>query len=85
MLADLDATAYADLVRRGDASPRELVDAAIARIERDNAELGPVIVPLYDRARATADAAPHGPFRRRADPRRATSSRTSRARRTPRA
>ena len=62
-LSDLDATATAELVRRGDATPLELADAAIARIERHNAELGAVIVPLYDQARAAANDAPHGPFR----------------------
>lgn len=62
-LSDLDATAQAELVRRGEASPRELVDAAIARIERHNPELGAVIIPLFEQARATADDAPHGPFR----------------------
>ena len=62
-LADLDATAQADLVRTGHASPRDLVDAAIARIEAHNADVGAVIIPLFEDARATADAAPHGPFR----------------------
>jgi amidase len=63
MLASLDATACAALVKSGDASPLELVDAAIARIERHNAELGAVIVPLYEEARAQAADPPHGPFR----------------------
>jgi amidase len=62
-LSDLDATAQADLVRSGQASPRELVDAAIARIERDNPALGAVIIPLFDEARASADRALNGPFR----------------------
>jgi amidase len=62
-LADLDATAQAELVRSGAATPRELVDAAIARIEKHDAALGAVVVPLFDEARATCDAAPHGPFR----------------------
>jgi len=62
-VSDLDATAAAALVRSGQASAGELVDQAIARIERHNAELGAVIVPLYDAARRAA-AAPHdGPFR----------------------
>jgi Asp-tRNA(Asn)/Glu-tRNA(Gln) amidotransferase A subunit family amidase len=39
-VSDLDATATAALVRTGQVSPRELVDGAIARIERHNAELG---------------------------------------------
>ncbi len=62
-LSELDATACAELVKSGDASAGELVDAAIARIERSNTELGAVIVPLYDEARAAAKAAPPGPFR----------------------
>ncbi len=62
-LADLDATATAELVRSGEVSPRELVDAAIARTERHNTELGAVIVPLFDAARAAAGAARPGPFR----------------------
>jgi len=36
-VSDLDATAAAELVRTGKASPRELVDLAIARIEQHNA------------------------------------------------
>jgi amidase len=62
-LSDLDATAQADLVRRGVATPRELVDAAIARIERDNPGLGAVVHPMFAQARAAADGAPPGPFR----------------------
>jgi amidase len=62
-LSDLDATATAELVRSGRASPRELVDAAIARIERHNAELGPVIIPLYGSARRAADRATAAPSR----------------------
>jgi amidase len=63
LLSSLDATAHADLVKSGQASPRELVDIAIARIERYNDELGAVIVPLYEEARAAAADPPHGPFR----------------------
>ena len=48
---------------RGQVSPRELVDAAIARIERDNPELGAVIIPLFERGARDRRAAPHGPFR----------------------
>lgn len=62
-VSDLDATACAELVRSGQASPRELVDLAIARIEKHNADLGAVIVPLYDQARADAENPPQGPFR----------------------
>ena len=61
----LDATAQADLVRRGEATPLELVDAAIARIERLDPQLGAVITRQFERARAWAAAPdlPAGPFR----------------------
>jgi amidase len=59
---DLDATAQAELVRNGTASSAELVDHAIDRIERYNSELGAVIVPLFDRARAEAKNPTPGPF-----------------------
>ena len=61
----LDATAQADLVRRGELTPLELVDAAIARIERLDSELGAVITRQFERARAWAAAPglPEGPFR----------------------
>ncbi len=61
----LDATAQADLVRRRQASPAELVAAAIERIERVNPRLNAVITPLFEQARAAAAAASlaDGPFR----------------------
>ncbi|MBM4266015.1 MAG: amidase [Deltaproteobacteria bacterium] len=63
-LASLDAVAQADLVRSKKASPLELVDAAIARIERTNPELGAVIHELFEAARTQASGAlPDGPFR----------------------
>src|SRR5262249_50105829 len=62
-VSDLDATAQAELVRKGGVSPRELVDLAIARIEKHNAGLGAVIIPLFEQARAAAQNPPHGPFR----------------------
>jgi amidase len=62
-LARLDATAQADLVRTGEASPAELVDAAIARIEAVDPQLNAVIHPQFDRAREVAADPPDGPFR----------------------
>jgi amidase len=59
--AHLDATAQAELVRTGEVSPRELVEAAVERIEAMNGELNAVIHPLFDKALA-ADPA-DGPFR----------------------
>ena len=63
-LASLDATDQAELVRRGEAKPLELVEAAIERIDRCNATLNAVIHPLYDKARAAAAGPklPPGPF-----------------------
>ncbi len=63
-LALLDATAQAELVRRGEATPGELVEAAIARIERINPQINAVIHPLFAKARAAAAGPlPDGPFR----------------------
>jgi amidase len=60
----LDATAQADLVRTGEVSPKELVEAAIARIEAVNPELDAVIRTRFDEARtAAAGELPNGPFR----------------------
>src|SRR6266516_4121188 len=64
-LAFLDATAQAQLVRDGEVTPKELVEAAIERIERVNPELNAVIHPLFDKARDAASSPdlPDGPFR----------------------
>jgi amidase len=63
-LAALDAVAQAELVRTGQASPAELVDAAIARIEAIDPQLNAVIHPRFDRARAeAAGGLPDGPLR----------------------
>jgi len=61
----LDAVAQADLVRRGEVKPLELVQAAIARIERLDPELGAVITRRFDRALAEAASSdlPNGPLR----------------------
>jgi amidase len=60
----LDATAQAELVRRGEVTPKELVEAAIARIEAVNPELDAVIRTRFDAARLEAEGdLPDGPFR----------------------
>ena len=60
----LDATAQADLVRRKEVSPAELVGDAIARMETLNPHLNAIIHELYDRARdQAAGELPDGPFR----------------------
>ena len=63
-LSTMDATAQAELVRRRELTPLELVDAAIARIERINPTINAVITPLFEEAREAAVSAdlPDGPF-----------------------
>jgi amidase len=61
MDANLDATAQADLVRAGEVSSRELVEASIERIEAVNGDLNAVIHPLFEEALETEPA--DGPFR----------------------
>jgi amidase len=62
-LARLDATAQAELVRSGEVSAAELVEAAIERCERLNSEINAVIHPLYEEGRAAAsNGQGDGPF-----------------------
>jgi amidase len=58
-----DGLGLADLVRRGEVSPRELVQAAIERIEARNPAVNAVVHRMYDEALAVA-AGPigDGPF-----------------------
>ena len=49
-LATLDATAQAALVARGELTPRELVEAAIARVEALDPQLNAVIIRTFERA-----------------------------------
>jgi len=61
----LDALALADLVHRGEVTPGELLEEAIARAERVNPRINAIIRPLYDQARRDAAALPpsDAPFR----------------------
>src|SRR3990172_7740463 len=62
-IALLDATAQAELVRRKQVKPIELVDAAIERVERLNPRLNAVVTPMYTLARKAAEGPmPDGPF-----------------------
>jgi amidase len=63
--AAYDGLGLADLVKRGDVSARELLDAAIERIERHNGALNAVVYKAYDEARAALQARdlPDGPFK----------------------
>jgi amidase len=61
--ASLDGLALAALVREGKVSPRELVDEAIARIERVNPSINAVVRVMADEARlGIAGPVPAGPF-----------------------
>lgn len=63
-LAHLDATAQAELVRNGEATPVELAEAAIERIEAVNGDLNAVIHPLFEQGlEAARGELPDGPFR----------------------
>jgi amidase len=63
-LARMDATAQAELVSSGEATPSELVDAAIGRIEKLNPEINAVIHDLSEEGREAARGAlPDGPFK----------------------
>ena len=58
----MDATDQAALVRRGDVSATELLEAAIERIEALNPALNAVIIRWFDEARDAAAHLPEGPF-----------------------
>jgi amidase len=59
----MDAVDQAALVRCGDVSPTELLDAAIERIEAIDPHLNAVIIRWFDHARSEAVGLPDGPFR----------------------
>ena len=59
-----DALGLADLVRRKQVTPGELLEAAIGRVEARNAALNAVTMKLYDYGRQTiADGLPDGALR----------------------
>ena len=67
MIGDLgaeDATELAHWVARGDVTPTELLDAALAATAKRNPALNAVVLIQEEAARrAIADGLPHGPFR----------------------
>src|SRR5271157_6031784 len=58
----MDAIAQAELVSSGQATPSELVDAAIERVERLNPALNAVIHERFEAARKEAAGSLSGPF-----------------------
>ena len=62
-LARMDATAQAELVKSGEATPSELLEAAIERAAQVNHEINAIIHDLADEAREQAAGdVPDGPF-----------------------
>ena len=62
--ADFDGLGLAHLVRKGEATPLELLEEAIARIEKHNPTLNAVVHKAYDEARSVAKGKlPDGPFK----------------------
>ncbi len=60
----VDATETAQRIARGDVSPEELLDAALAAVDRLNPVLNAVVLVQEDAARkAIAEGLPRGPFR----------------------
>ncbi len=60
--AFMDATAQAELVRNGDVSAGELLEAAIERAERINPKINAIVTPLYERGRDSAKSPGDGPL-----------------------
>ena len=62
--ADFDGLGLAHLVRQGEVTPLELLEEAIARIEKHNPTLNAVVHKAYDEARTVAKSKlPDGPFK----------------------
>jgi len=62
--ATYDATGLAELVSKKEVTPLELLEEAIARVEKHNPTLNAVVYKAYDEARSAAKSdLPDGPFR----------------------
>jgi len=57
-LSNLDATAQAELVRKKEVKPIELVEAVIELIEKINPKINAIVTKMYDEARVAAKAEP---------------------------
>ncbi|CAM2011475.1 amidase [Acanthopleuribacter pedis] len=57
-----DGIGLAGLVRNGEVSPQELLEAAVERIEQHNPALNAVVHTMFDQARAALAELPRGPF-----------------------
>jgi len=57
-----DGTALAELVRKGEVSPPEVIEAAIVRAQAVNPRINAVVTPMYEAARNQASAGIAGPL-----------------------
>ena len=63
-LEQMDGLGLAELIRDGEVSASEVLEATIARIEARNPALNALVTPMFDAARtAVAAGLPDGPFR----------------------
>lgn len=61
---DQDALGLADWVRKGEVTPAELLEAAVARVESRDPALNAVVIRAFEEARKAIEAGlPDGPFR----------------------
>jgi amidase len=60
--SNYDGLGLAELVKKKEIKPAELVEAAVERIERHNPQLNAVVFKAYDEARAMANMDLSGPF-----------------------
>ena len=60
--SNYDGLRLAELVKKKEIKPIELIEAAIERIERHNPQLNAVVFRAFDEARATAKTKLSGPF-----------------------
>src|SRR4051812_45420570 len=57
-----DAMALAELIRRGELSAQEVLEAAIARAAQINPSINAIVTPMYELARARAASPLSGPL-----------------------
>ena len=60
--AEYDAIGLSDLVRSGQVTPVEVVEAAIASAERAKPAVNAIVYQAFDEARESAATGPVGPF-----------------------
>src|SRR6516162_5764555 len=60
--SNYDGLGLAELVRKKEIKPTELIEAAVERIERHNPQLNAVVFKAFDEARAMAKTKHSGPL-----------------------